>query len=193
MTFNRSLHTPFFDLTKHRQLDCSVFLDGDEKKAVSELIRVLSPYFSFRKEVRGKHPLGHNMRIDLLMKPKDLAGWKNGNVVFGVECKLPSVRQGWRDVSRHLAQAVDYTYVNWENAGRAIILCWPAFFEDSRYATSREVALADRIAGRLNVGFIRECGYRGMSITLCGHTVWSQKEGVKEGRFRNLEPKAGSR
>lgn len=122
-----------------------------------------------------------------MIQPLDRTQWADPNIAFGVEIKRDPTITG--DYARHLAQCVDYSNTQWDGYGYLHILAFPSFIPHR----ASDAGLIHRIAGRLGVGCIEKREYYGVGIFLNGHTIWSEKQGLVEGKRWELKRKFGSR
>jgi hypothetical protein len=163
------------------------------ESAFAESVLVeLEPHFYIHREVRGTHFSGTKLRIDCVIKPKDSSGWKNQDVAFGIEFKAPSkIKEDFRDYSGWLAQCVDYAHTDWNGFGYLYVLACPGIAETHIAGAFDAMA---HIMGQIGIGELKQLPYHGWAITLHDqHRLWSQSEGVKQGRNWSLERKWGSR
>ncbi len=157
----------------------------------------LQPWFEIEREVTGTHCSGRRLRIDAIIRPRDTQLWRNPNVAFGLEFKmeLPKYRSpkhyaGW------IAQAVDYTHVDWPRHGRLLVMTCPGaamWLDPGADYDSPTVRIARRLAGQLGVGEFVLRWSHGLTLLLNGENVWCERYGVSKGKHWTLVPKAGSR
>ena len=66
----------------------------DEKAVIMDIKKQLENDFTFERHVKGNHFSGKELQIDFIIKPKDLALWKNKSICFGLEFKdMPNLDQ----------------------------------------------------------------------------------------------------
>jgi hypothetical protein len=176
-------------------------LDGfsSEQELADRVVKRLEPWFVVQREVRGTHCTGRRLRIDAMIRPKEPGIWRNPDVAFGLEFKVPDPRDGIKVYTRWIAQAVDYTHVDWDGYGRRIILTCPGVSSHLRgYAASRDdrsgdVLLIRRIAGQLGIGELVLRQWHGLTILVNEGRIWSERRLVGYGKHWTLTPKYGSR
>ncbi|GAA1579578.1 hypothetical protein GCM10009789_36660 [Kribbella sancticallisti] len=171
---------------------------GSEAELAQRVLDRLAPWFLIETEVRGTHCSGRNLRIDAVLRPRDAqTTWRNPDVAFGVEFKLPRRGAGLNAYAGWIAQAVSYTHVDWQGYGRRIILTCPGaaswldrFGNDEH---RRDLLIAKRLTGQLGIGELVLRWGHGLSILVNGERVWSERSGVSKGKYWSLEPRSGSR
>ncbi|MFF4198263.1 hypothetical protein [Nonomuraea sp. NPDC001831] len=172
---------------------------ASERELVDRVLERMQPWFHVQREVVGTSCSGRRLRVDAMLRPRDVAQWRNRDVAFGVEFKLPDRYAGLNVYTRWLAQAVDYTHVHWDGYGRRIVLTCPgvtSYLKDylpARDGRASEVLVVKRVAGQLGVGeLVLQWGY-GLTILVNGERIWSERAGVHNGRYWDLTPREGSR
>ncbi|MFF4404909.1 hypothetical protein ACMATS_17980 [Streptoverticillium reticulum] len=96
----------------------------NEKQLADTVLGELRPHFHIQREVSGLYPTGKALRLDAVLRPRDPGPWFDDEPVFGVEFKLPSRANGYRDDAAQIRQAADYTYCEFDGYGRlGIFLC----------------------------------------------------------------------
>lgn len=172
---------------------------ADEADLVERVLERLDRSFIIDQQVTGRHCSGRRMRIDAVIRPRAFGQWKDPDVAFGIEFKLPD--GSIKSYTRWLAQAVDYTHVDWNRYDRLIILTCPgvaSWLDRDRRKPGdpddvMEIRIAKRISGQLNVGeLVLRWGY-GLSILVNGDHIWSERSGVVKGRHSRLNVRSGSR
>lgn len=176
---------------------------GTERELADQVLGRLACEFEIEVEIPGRHCSGNELRIDAILRPRSPAEWRNGKTTaFGVEFKNldaaldPSVG----DYTKWIAQAVDYTHVDWRNHGRLQVFTCPGISEwinrhthDPKKSNWSNIVAA-HLLSRLGVNEIVQ--YAGYGLTLLGqgsHRLWSERGGVCEGRRWDLSPHVGSR
>jgi hypothetical protein len=186
-----------------------------EPENVERVIQMLSKDFACVVEdidnnnrILGTHPSGKNLFIDALIRPKSDGIWRNGKkTIFGIEFKRD--HDNYRDLTKHIAQSVDYSYSSWQygskHIGRIPILMFPRpVFERKKNYTKTDIDFfVPRFLGQFNVGFIEESFDFNhdtldfipyitikMSDTLLWSSKWGASNMVKSYKF---EHKVGSR
>jgi hypothetical protein len=171
---------------------------ASEAELAQRVLDRLAPWFDIETEVRGTHCSGRTLRIDAMLRPKDAAtSWRNPDVAFGVEFKLPRAGSGINAYTGWIGQAVSYTHVDWRGYGRRIVLTCPGaaswldrFGDDGH---RRDLLITKRITGQLDVGELVLRWSHGLTILLNGENVWSERYGVSKGKHWSLNPRSGSR
>lgn len=182
-------------------------MQKNENQLSEWMAEELEYYFNVQREVTGTHCSGRRMRIDLLLTPRPDVGrheshlWKTENPVLGIEVKRLR-RGGWKAYSAHLAQAVDYTHVQWDGYGAARIFTFspPDSFdmitdvrgnyidqdnEDRKFRT---------LIWQLGVGELAYLDRDGWTLLgQSNHVLWSEARGVHEAKRWDMSPKLGSR
>lgn len=171
---------------------------GSEAELAKRVLERLDEHFVIVQEVGGTHCLGRRMRADAVIIPRNWQEWKNPNIAFGVEFKLPD--GSIRSYTKWLAQTVDYTHVDWDDFGHLVMLTCPGVAAglcrdqgDGDPDTIREVKFAKRIIGQLNVGELVVRWRYGLTILINNDHVWSERSGVVRGGQWPLNVKSGSR
>jgi hypothetical protein len=166
-----------------------------ERAFADEVLNQLVPWFKIDQQVYGVHPSGQRPRIDAILRPLDPSGWLDPDPALGVEFKQPS---SGGDQMRLIAQALDYTYVNWNNYGRVdVFICTPGtglFGGTGGWADPSFVL--GHLLGQLGIGELCYLGkrHRGWALLIHGHhRLWTEHDGVEEARRRTIRPKVGSR
>lgn len=162
-----------------------------ESVTTDALRESLKDHFYIEEQVPGRHfAQKSKKRIDMVIRPIDKSRWLNKEVAFGVEIKRDSfhLEKGTGDYCRHFGQSADYASTNWDGYGYLYILTYPTFIP----SRIQDQGFFRRLAGRIGVG---EIGFTGSGLTalINGHTIWSDRHGVVEGRTWKLERKFGSR
>jgi hypothetical protein len=167
---------------------------GSEREMAVRVLERLAPWFHIQREVTGRHCSGRVLRIDAIIRPRDQRMWKDPEVAFGVEFKVPdgslNSYTGW------IAQAADYTHVDWPGHGRLIVLTCPgaaAWLDSWIDPDAREVMIAKRLTGQLGVGELVLRWAYGLTVLVNGEHVWSERHGLSKGKTWGLKPKSGNR
>lgn len=77
-----------------------------EKIYADSIIKLLSNDFYIVEQVYGTHFSGARLRIDAIVKPKDISNWKNPNVCFGIEFKLQENLKDTHDSTHWIKHAL---------------------------------------------------------------------------------------
>jgi hypothetical protein len=165
-----------------------------EAKTIEWFLPKLQRHFHIDREIRGRHFSGKRMRIDAMIKPIETNDWKNHSVAFGVEFKSQKIvdEAAMGDMSRWLAQSVDYANTEWDGYGFVFVLVAGGIsVQDRRKA---EWAQLCRLSAQLGVGELKEDKYDGMSIIFSGeHCAWSEVRGPVVAKTNPFIRKFGSR
>jgi hypothetical protein len=171
---------------------------ASERDLADRVLERLAPWFEIRREVVGLHCSGRPLRIDAMLRPRNAGLWRDPDVAFGVEFKLPREHASLRDYTGWIAQAVSYTHVEWDGYGRRMVLVCPgaASWLDSRPRQDPdrgEVMIAKRLTGQLGVGELVLRWTAGLSVLVNNGSVWSERNGVSNGRNWGLSVRSGHR
>jgi len=165
-------------------VDNPFFIPKDEEEYANDFFNRISNYFHVKREVWGTHWSGKKVRIDGLIKPKDNSGWKNKNIIFGVEVKYPSQLDSYGDFSQYISQAIDYSQTTWGDRGYLSILLKPPvydtftkrhdrFLETSRVSFWLEGFLNSLLC-KFNIGEINENKYYGLEFKRGNSPIWRE-------------------
>jgi hypothetical protein len=177
----------------HAELPLTRF--SSESELAERVLARLDPWFVIEREVSGQHCCGRSLRIDAIIRPREPHRWRNQRVAFGLEFKLPPTTD-INGYTRWIAQAADYTHVDWQGHGRLIVLTCPGaatWLDASSQDDRRDVLIAKRLIGQLGIGELVLRWAYGLTLLVNGEHVWSERHGVSKGRTWNLIPKTGSR
>ncbi|MEU5908421.1 hypothetical protein ABZ780_29105 [Micromonospora sp. NPDC047467] len=150
------------------------------------------------RERRGTDCSGRQARIDAVIQGHDSTAWKDDDVTFGLEFKLPGRDSGIKGYTKWIAQAADYTHVDWDGFGRLPILTCPgpaAWLDRLQQHPSEDplAGLARRLTGQLGLGEVQLRWHHGLTIIMNGEQFWSERYGVRRGRIWSTKLKVGSR
>lgn len=163
-----------------------------ERIFVEEVLNLLSKDFVIQREVLGTHFSGARLRIDAVLKPKDISLWKNPDVVIGVEFKLEEKLKSTKDKTLWIKQCIDYANTKWDNYGYLYIFSCPSIFDKLEYTVKGDQWLWNRILSNLGVGRLDKNDYNGWAFYLQdSHRIWSQKHGISYGKHWTLKRKFG--
>jgi hypothetical protein len=169
----------------------------NEKAFADEVLTVLKPHFDIQEQVKGKHFSGKCMRIDAILTPLNKTDWKNPNITLGVEFKNDfRLRGDTNNYTKWLAQCVDYCHTIWGDYGYIYVFTCPSLVEGlpSIGDTNAVQWIVPRIMAPLGIGELKKHEQYGWTFFLQeAHRIWSEKEGVKEGKHWDLKRKFGSR
>lgn len=166
-----------------------------EKHFKNQIITKLKDHFDFYPEIKGTHFSGKRLSIDHIIIPKNCSGWKNKNIVFGVEYKdVERIDGNTTNFTSWLGQCVDYANTKWDNYGYIYILICPGIRITKFIQGIDSYWMLSRVMGHLGIGELKEVKNYGWSITLQdSDRLWSEIKGVESGKTWNLERKFGSR
>ncbi|HEY9474690.1 MAG TPA: hypothetical protein VIS06_12675 [Mycobacteriales bacterium] len=170
---------------------------NSERELADRVLARLDPWFVVDREVHGVHCSGRRMRLDAMLRPRNPGEWRNPDVAFGVEFKIPD-REDNYNVTAWFAQSVDYTHVDWAGYGRRIILTCPSVVPcpgqpGSGFHEEHLRGIYPNLAGQFGVGeLVLLWGY-GLTIRVSTRRVWSERGGVRVGRHSWLNVRSGNR
>lgn len=182
----------------------------NENEFRDKILERLSIHFDvLKKEAHCKLPQYRNkLRIDAIITPKDKTGWKNQDVIFGVEFKHPMSARGVGDMTRLVCQAIAYSWAVFDTYGCIPVVICPGvrpsiaerYGKISRHQTNGETTVGykiyhdiSRILGKHDIYELRNHNYYGYSIWHNGdHRIWSERNGVEDGRYMCLTRKFGN-
>jgi hypothetical protein len=169
---------------------------GSESELAGKVLERLEPWFHIQREITGLHCSGQELRVDAMIRPRDALQWRDPDVAFGIEFKIPE--GDVRSYTRWLAQTISYTHVDWRGYGRRIVLTCPgaaSWLDDDTWHQDgrRDFLIAKRLSGQLGVGeLVLRWGY-GLTILVNDGRVWSERGGLGVGRTWALKLPAGHR
>lgn len=162
-----------------------------EAVAVRHWTTILSNDFLIEHEVIGRSPYGKKYRIDMLLHPT--FDWPSGGRhPLGFEIKRPN--PSIAEFTRAVGQAVDYAQAEWHSTYypqpiRVYVAVFDSYTKSHR---PEERFFLDRLAGRLNVAFVRPHSHRIIDLRTSGERRWSLDGGPSGAAFSAI-PKDGSR
>ena len=208
-SYNRSAHIRQLGLSANatealiRNQDFTSFRDipfaATEKELREVALRDLERLFRVETEVSGTHCSGSRLRIDAVLRPRDHRAWfDQEKTMFGVEFKRSAGQ--YESIGKFcswLAQAADYTHVNWDGYGYLQVLTCPAFTGEFSYPVDSDMFryftfLAARLAGQLGVGELGQIPRQGWTLRMSGEDYWSENGGMSLTSRRTLLNKTGS-
>jgi hypothetical protein len=168
---------------------------GDEKQFAKRVLQRLSKHFFIHEQAAGTHWSGRRLRIDAIIQPRDLSGWKDERPRFGVEFKNyhgfnPSFDM--KDYTKWWSQCHDYAETNFDGHGYVYVFSYNGFSHyAARLGVSTDAAFAVRFWGRLGVGEIQPDD---LLFVMSGtNKIWSERRGVIDGARISMERRFGSR
>jgi hypothetical protein len=179
-----------------------------EKDFQKHVIETLAPHWHVHTKVRGRHFADKAIKyVDLIITPRDLASWKDDQVVFGVELKNRRALDQTNKVMKWLGQCVDYTNSSWEyspdggetwiGAGYIHVFACPSLIDSlpgSEALNRFNDGILCRLMAQLGIGELKLTQRGGWSLVKSGdHILWSQLNGVEDGRKDSVRRKFGSR
>ena len=145
----------------------------DESKIANAVCRRLSPHFIIEREVPGVHgPTGKRLRIDAIATPRDTTGWPEPSS-FGIEFKGDDASP--TEWGKHVAQALDYTFTEWEGYGRIPIMTCPSAFAKLSGPSGFDIP---RYFGGMGIGELKCEKYQGLVFRKSDTRIWSETYGV---------------
>lgn len=166
-----------------------------EKDFQNNVLQVLAEFFVIDTQVSGTHFSGKRMKIDAVLKPRQLLEWKNPSVAFGIEFKSPNKLKSTTDKTHWLTQCVDYANTNWNDYGYIHIFSCPAIFDTLLHTNLPESQwLLNRLLSNMGIGELKQHSSYGWCFYLQNsHLIWSEKRGVVAGKTWTLQRTFGSR
>lgn len=150
---------------------------GNEAELADWACGELDPFFEIRRQIQGTHCTGRRLRIDAILRPRDVTGWADPDPAFGVEFKNPGAA-GTQVYTTWAAQCVDYTHTNWDGFGRLLIAtCLPV--TGGFLGRVDAEGLLVRVLGKLGVGELGISPSQGWALRVSGDRVWSQASGPR--------------
>lgn len=164
--------------------------DLPESEVVQHWLTVLTGPFHVEQEVPGISEGGKHYRLDMLLHPQ--FDWPSGGrhpIGFEIKRLQPSIAR----FTKALAQASDYARATWHSPLVGPVKVYVAIYDLYTPWLDRQAQLlAERLAGRLNVGLIRPSDHLGVTLETSGELRWSARRGVTNAAFSAI-PKDGSR
>lgn len=184
-------------MSDYQRLPLPLPANASERVLADSVLSSLSQWFHVETEVQGTHCTGKRLRLDAVLKPLDLKDWKDESPAVGLEFKAndPVVRSV-KGFTTWIAQAIDYAHTVWDGHGRIPVFVSPFLlsgFHGSPAADEFGPVMA-RVLWRLGVGELALVRYHGWTLFAEGnHVLWSERRGVRHGRFWSLNQRTGSR
>ena len=168
---------------------------GDESDVKRKVLDRLSSSFHIFEEAWGTHWSDKRVRIDAIVTPKDDSQWKTKSPRFGIEFKNFrgfDASFSIKDYTKWWSQCHDYAETKFDDHGYVPVFAYNGFCHyRQRINNPTAAAFAVRFWGRLGVGELRPDGL--VFVMNGGNKVWSEQEGVIDGRRISMERKFGSR
>lgn len=144
--------------------------------------------FDIDKNVTGTHISGKTAILDWVLKPKDKAGWKNPNVVLGIDFMLNSEMPTTENHTEWAKERILDAYTKWDGYGNLPVFLGP---NNEQFFDSIDRNIQDLLYAYM-IGY---CSIkRGFQMFRSKRTVWCQRFGVQaDGKSSPLIPKFGSR
>jgi len=158
----------------------------------NKILSDLRKDFIIVEECRGTHLSGKQLRIDAIIKPKDISDWKNKEIAFGLEFKSPSNLKSFGGQLGFIKQCIDYSYTDFENFGFIPILSCPRIELDETYSGERSLTTIRHLLNQFLVGEM-DYTHRGLSIIFAEHHFIWQDSVVNEGKRWALKKHFGSK
>lgn len=168
-----------------------------EQDVKERYLRVLRAHFAVQEQVTGQHLSGKKMRLDAVLRPLVIEGWKNPDVALGVEFKdVDRFSQSYdtKNLTSWLAQCVDYANTKWDGYGFIYLFACPSLVDEVPPHVLGNEMFVRNFMGQMGVGELKNLQNYGLTILLHGHhRIWSEQRGLESGRYYNLVRKFGSR
>jgi len=162
-------------------------MQQQEKEFKKPILERLSHDFNIRQEWEGKC-FGKPVRIDALLKPKDISLWANKELVIGIEFKRDFFESAVNKQLDGIKQCIDYSYTEWKGIGRIPILFCPGF----NISNNNGYNIIAKLLARFNIGELKET-HRGLAFVMADqHFIWDEQTGVCEGKKWGMNNKTGS-
>lgn len=162
-----------------------------EKIFADKILQVLGRDFIVTKEVYGSHFSGARLRIDAVLKPKNICEWKNSDVSLGIEFKFTEKLASTKDKTLWLKQCIDYANTKWDDYGYIYVFSCPSISGENE-GIKGDPWLWNRILSNLGVGRLDYHVSYGWTFYLQDqHRIWSEKHGVVCGKHWDLKRKFG--
>jgi len=153
---------------------------------------MLSKDFHIAEQVKGTHFSKAKLCIDAIVRPKDTCKWKNPDVCLGIEFKLEEKLKDTKDKTLWVKQCIDYANTRWDNYDEYLYIfsCPSIFYLDN--VVKGDPWLWNRILSNLGVGRLDLDKNHGWTFYLQdSHRIWSENEGVAQGKNWALKRKFG--
>ncbi len=176
--------------------DCNTeFNSKSEEFLISQWTPVIEEHFHIDKEVWGTHFSGERVRVDMVIRPKNLQDWKNKNAAFAVEWKSRDKMDGSaKNTCRWFAQCIDYSNVKWDRYGWIYVLIGGGITPYSARSKQNDFQYLPRVASLMGVGELKRDTTQGLSIVMATeHRIWTEAEGVIVGKTHGLIRSWGSK
>jgi hypothetical protein len=168
-----------------------------EKDLKAGFLKRLVSHFAVHEEVEGKHFTGRILRLDAVVQPRDTSGWKNQQVALGIEFKdVARFARNYdtKDLTSWLAQCVDYSNTKWGDYGYIYIFACPSLVDEVAEGVIGRRMFVRNFMGQLGIGELKEHQEYGLTFLLnTRHRMWSELNGVEQGKYWRLTKKFGSR
>ncbi|MDJ0737584.1 MAG: hypothetical protein QNJ47_26565 [Nostocaceae cyanobacterium] len=170
-----------------------------EASLTTRYLTDLEPHFHIKREVMGTHFSGKRLRLDAVLKPKIASSWKREDVAFGIEFKdTERFAQNYdtKNLTKWLAQCVDYSNTDWDDFGYLYIFCCPSLLDEvpESVLPNPNLMFVRNFMGQMGIGEIKYLPRYGLSILVHGHhRIWSATKGVEYGKTYKLDRCFGSR
>jgi hypothetical protein len=104
----------------------------NEGDLAEQVLSRLEPWFTVSKEVSGAYcDGGRRLRIDAVVQSKPVCP-PTRDVTFAIEFKWPNPKQSLHYYTGWVAQAIDYTHVDWDGFGRLMVFtCRPVLVREA--------------------------------------------------------------
>ncbi len=168
-----------------------------EKQLSEKYLSILYDDFTISTEVKGCHFSGKKMRLDAVVKPRDVTHWKNKDVSLGIEFKDSEryfTNYDTKNYTKWLAQCVDYTNTEWNDFEYIYIFTCPGILKDIPDNIIQDQMFFTHFFGQLGIGELTEIPGYGLTFALHNtHRMWSKNNGVEQAKTWSLKRKFGSK
>lgn len=151
-----------------------------EEQNKDVLINAIKPFFNISEERWGKHANGDNVRIDLILQPKNYKEWANGkDSLLGVEIK-PDYDH-FNERTGLIVQAIDYKMSKFRLKGGAYKSI-PIFMYPNPLSHPKiDAYFLERLLGKMNIGFINYKDYKDcFEFRICDTPIFDTIEGARK-------------
>jgi hypothetical protein len=137
------------------------------------------------------------VRLDAVVRPLTIDGWKSPDVALGVEFKdVVRFAQSYdtKNLTSWLAQCVDYANTEWGHYGFLYVFACPNLVDEVPPHVLGNAMFVRNFMGQMGIGELKDLPGYGLTFLLHGHhRLWSERQGVESGQHYNLRRKFGSR
>jgi hypothetical protein len=164
----------------------------NEAELANHVLAELDEFFMIEREVHGAHCSGRRLRLDAVLRPREVWGVHDPHPALGVEFKNVRPSMGLAGFTRWAAQAMDYAHTSWDGYDAMMIFTCPPVTGGLAGLAAAEGWLMAHLLGQVGVGELGKTRNNGWTLRLSGENVWTQRYGPRRSGW-HLTPKAGSR